>query len=152
MFMRRMNSNELHIGAIAALVLLALTAQADASGTSVSNGWIRKLPSGLPAAGYFDLHNGGDKTITLTGASSPGCGMLMLHRSENMGGMMHMDDVSGVDVAPGATVKFAPGGYHLMCMGSKPSLTPGSTVPVTLIFADGSKPQFIFSVRDANGK
>ena len=152
MSIRNPNSNDLHIGVIAALVLFVLTAQADASGASVSNGWFRKLPSGLPAAGYFELHNGGDKTISLTGASSPGCGMLMLHKSENMGGMMHMDDVSGVDVAPGATIKFAPGGYHLMCMSPKPSLTPGSTVPVTFVFTDGTKPQFPFAVRHANGK
>jgi len=152
MSIRNPNSNELHIGAIAGLALLALTVQADASGASVSNGWIRKLPSGLPAAGYFDLHNGGAKSISLTGANSPGCGMLMLHKSEDMGGMMHMDDVSGVDVAPGATIKFAPGGYHLMCMSPKPSLTPGSTVPVTLEFADGTKLPTTFAVRDANGK
>ena len=51
MSMHNPNSNELHIGAIAGLALLAFTVQADASGASVSNGWIRKLPAGLPAAG-----------------------------------------------------------------------------------------------------
>lgn len=148
--MRKPNSNELHIGAIAALLVLVLSTSAHATGTSVSNGWFRKLPANLPAAGYFTLHNGGSKTISLTSASSPACGMLMLHVSENMGGMMHMNDVSGVDVAPGATVAFAPGGYHLMCM--KPALTLGAKVPVTLQFLDGSKLQAEFIVRDANGK
>ena len=148
--MRKPNSNELHIGAIVGLLIMALGTNAHASGASVSNGWFRKLPADLPAAGYFTLHNSGNKTISLSGASSPACGMLMLHNSENMGGMMHMDDVSGVDVAPAATVDFAPGGYHLMCM--KPALALGAKVPVTLRFLDGTKLQTEFVVRDANGK
>jgi copper(I)-binding protein len=37
-------------------------------------------------------------------------------------------------------------------MSPKPSLTPGSTVPVTLEFADGTKLPTTFAVRDANGK
>ena len=148
--MHKPNSNELHIGAIAALLVIVLSTNAHATGASVSNGWFRKLPANLPAAGYFTLHNEGGKTISLTGASSPACGMLMLHISENMGGMMHMEDVSGVDVAPAATVNFAPGGYHLMCM--KPALTLGARVPVTLQFLDGSKLQTEFVVRAANGK
>jgi len=65
--------------------------------------------------------------------------MLMLHRSENVGGTMRMDDVSSVEVAPGATLKFAPGGYHLMCMDPSPALKPGARVAVTLSFVDGTK-------------
>jgi hypothetical protein len=148
--MRKPNSNELHVGAIIGLLVLTISTSAHASGASVSNGWFRKLPAGLPAAGYFTLHNGGSKTISLTGASSPACSMLVLHNSENMGGMMHMDDVSGVDVLPAATVNFAPGGYHLMCI--KPALALGARVPVSLQFLDGTKLQTEFVVRDANGK
>jgi len=134
------------------MMLLVFTAHAFAAGAAVSNGWFRMLPANLPSAGYFDLHNGGSKTISLTGASSPACGMLMLHKSENMGGMMHMEDVAAVDVAPGRTIKFAPSKYHLMCMDATPALKAGAHVPVTLEFADGSKLQSTFAVRDANGK
>ena len=152
MSLRSLTSNRLHFAAIAGLAILVLTPHANAAGTTISNGWIRRLPGDLPAAGYFTLHNGGDKSVALTGATSPSCGMLMLHKSENMGGMEHMLDVSRVDVAPGETIKFAPGGYHLMCMMPAPALKPGGRASVTLIFADGSKLQSQFAVRDANGK
>ncbi len=41
--------------------------------------------------------------------------MLMLHQSSNKGGMSGMDMVDKVIVPAGGTVRFAPGGYHLMC-------------------------------------
>ena len=41
--------------------------------------------------------------------------MLMIHQSSNKGGMSGMDMVEKVKVPAGGMVKFAPGGYHLMC-------------------------------------
>jgi periplasmic copper chaperone A len=78
--------------------------------------------------------------------------MLMLHKSENIGGMMRMDEVSSVEVAPRATLKFAPGFYHLMCMNPNPALKPGAHVAVTLVFSDGTKVTSEFAVRNAAGK
>ena len=152
MRLRNLSSNNLHFAAIAGLLALVLATHADAAAVTVTDGWIRALPAGLPAAGYFELHNGTDKSVSLTGAASPACGMLMLHKSEEMGGMMKMEDVSSVDAAPGATVKFAPGGYHLMCMSPSAAIKPGAQVPVTLKFANGTSVQSDFSVRDASGK
>lgn len=149
--LRIVNSNSLHLAGIAALAVLILATPAHAAPV-VSNGWLRLLPAGLPAAGYFDLLNGGDKAISLTGAASPACAMLMLHKSENVGGTMRMDDVAGIEVAPHATLKFAPGGYHLMCMTPGAGLTPGEHVAVTLQFADGTKVTSAFVLRNAAGK
>ena len=152
MSLRRLTSNKLHLAAIVGLAILVLASHANAAGTTLSDGWIRRLPGDLPAAGYFTLHNGGTKSVALTGATSPSCGMLMLHKSENMGGMEHMMDVSRVDVAPGETVRFAPGSYHLMCMMPAPALKPGGQASVALIFADGTRLQSQFAVRGAGGK
>jgi hypothetical protein len=151
MALRHVNSNNLHLAGIAALAVLILASPAHAAPV-VSNGWIRILPAGLPAAGYFDLHNGSDKVISLTGAASPACGMLMLHKSEDVGGTMRMEEVASIEVAPGATLKFAPGGYHLMCMPPSAGLKPGGHVAVTLDFADGAKVTSEFVIRNATGK
>jgi copper(I)-binding protein len=78
--------------------------------------------------------------------------MLMLHKSENMGGMSSMQDVAEVDVPAGGTIKFAPGGYHLMCMDAKPVIKPGGAVLLTLTFKDGSNLTAKFAVRNAAGK
>lgn len=129
---------------IACAVLLS--APAHAADVTVTQGWFRALPPSVPSGGYFTLHNGGAKKITLSDVQSPACGMLMMHKSSN-GGMEH---VMALDVAPGETLAFAPGGYHLMCMDAK--LKPGATVPVTFTFSQGAKLAANFAVRSATGK
>ena len=150
--MRRVDSNFLHLAALAALALVVSAAIADASEVKLSDAWIRALPAHLPAGGYFTLHNGSSNTLSLTGANSPACGMLMLHKSDSMAGMAHMEDVDRVDVPAGGTVKFAPGGYHLMCMDPTPAIKVGNKVPVTLNFVDGSSTTAEFVVRSPSGK
>jgi len=126
-------------------------ATAAAPNATVSDAWIRALPANLPSGGYFTLHNNGNAPLKLTGASSTACGMLMLHKSENMGGMAHMDDISDIDVPANGTLKFAPGGYHLMCMDATPAIKPGHTVDVTLQFSGGATLTAKFTVKNATG-
>ena len=137
---------------IAVLFWLAALLPADAATLSVTDAWFRALPPSVPSGGYFTLRNDGAGPVTLTGAQSPACGMLMLHKSENMGGMSSMADVANIDVAAGGALSFAPGGYHLMCMDAKPMLKPGGHVPVTLLFKDGANLTVSFAVRGAMGK
>jgi len=136
----------------APVLMLAAAAPAAPAGLAVSDGWFRALPGALPAGGYFTLRNRGAGAAMLTGAESPACGMLMLHKSESKGGMAGMDMVAEVDVPAGGGVSFSPGGYHLMCMDAKPALKPGASVPVTLTFRDGARLTANFAVRNAAGK
>jgi len=129
----------------------AATAPPASAPLLVTEAWIRALPAGLPDGGYFTLKNPTAKTVTLTGAASPACGMLMLHRSETMSGMSSMSDVVSIDVPAGATVKFAPGGYHLMCMNPASAIKPGGRIKVELEFAGGATVPVEFAVRGANG-
>jgi periplasmic copper chaperone A len=131
---------------------LVLATPAFAANVQVSNAWFRSLPAKVPAGGYFTLHNSGTAEIALTGAQTPVCSMLMLHKSSESGGMSSMDDVASVPVAPGGKITFAPGGYHLMCMDPSPAMVPGGTVAVTLRFSDGSRITTNFAVRNAQGK
>ena len=128
------------------LLAVSLTGPAHAADITVTQGWFRALPPSVPSGGYFTLHNGGAKKITLQAVESPACGMLMMHKSSN-GGMEH---VMALDVAPGETLTFAPGGYHLMCMDSK--LKQGASAPVTFTFSQGAKLAANFTVRSATGK
>lgn len=132
---------------IASILLSTIFAgSAQAADVTVTQGWFRALPPSVPSGGYFTLHNGSAKKITLNAVESPACGMLMMHKSSN-GGMEH---VMALDVAPGETLTFAPGGYHLMCMDSK--LKPGTSAPVTFTFGQGAKLAATFAVRSATGK
>jgi hypothetical protein len=132
--------------------LLASLIAAPAAAATISNPWLRMLPGNLPAAGYFTLTNDGQKPLTLTGASSPDCGMLMLHKSSDTGGMSSMEDVTAITIAPGDKVTFKTGSYHLMCMDPKPGLKKGGTAKVTLTFADAPPLAADFVITDARGR
>jgi len=118
----------------------------------VTKTWFRALPANLPAGGYFELHNTGRWPAILTGASSPACGMLMLHKSDLRNGVERMSDTGAIDIPAGGVLKFAPGGYHLMCMSHAPAMKPGTSVLVTLSFSDGSVATATFAVKNAKGE
>jgi len=139
--------------AVSLLVLAAtMPAQAQLVMVSIAGPWIRFINPATPAAGYFTVTNAGARPVVITGASSPACGSLMLHQSRNVNGVEHMEMVSSVTVPAHGSVKFAPGGYHLMCMSPSASVVPGRTVPVTLTFADHRTVTKPFMVRGVNGR
>lgn len=132
------------------LSLLAPAAAFAASPVTVSAPWFRYLLPQIPAGGYMTLHNASDQPAILTKAASPACATLMLHRTESSGGMEAMAGVSSITVPANGSFRFAPGGYHLMCM--QPRMKPGDTVPVTLIFADDATITVSFPVRNAKSQ
>src|SRR3954468_5836987 len=132
------------------LVFLASTAAAQAAPLDVTDAWFRSLPGKLPAGGYFTAQNNTGREVAITGVSSAGCGMLMIHQSSNKGGMSGMDMVEQVKLRPGDIVKFAPGGYHLMC--EAPKLKIGTKTPVEIRLSKGGTVVVAFQVRNAAGK
>ena len=135
-----------------AVVAAALAAPASAAEVTVSGGWFRALPAGLPAGGYFTLHNDTDAAVTLISASSSACGMVMLHESVSTGGMEQMKMVDKVPVPAHGTFEFKHGGYNLMCMKPTAAMKPGAKVPVVLEFAGGDKLGVNFAVKNAKGQ
>jgi periplasmic copper chaperone A len=135
-----------------AAAMSAGVALAAPAGLSVSGQWFRLIIPSRPAAGYFTLSNKTDAPQKLVGAASPGCGMLMLHKSVSKNGVESMVMVPSVAVPEHGKVQFAPGGYHLMCMSPTPLMKPGQAVPVTLRLANGETVSADFPVRGATGK
>jgi periplasmic copper chaperone A len=133
----------------ALLCLGAARAWADPA-IGVSHPWFRYLLATVPAGAYVDLHNKTAHPVVLTGASSPGCGMMMLHETVSTGGTEKMVAVPSVTIPPRGNFAFRPGGYHIMCM--KPHMKPGDTVPVTLKFATSGPLTVPFRVYGATGK
>jgi len=128
------------------LALGTTVAMASAATINVSNPRIRMLPGDLPLAGYFNMHNSGKQTVSLTGATSPEFGMVMMHKSMHKNGEASMMMVDKIDIAPGKTVQFAPGGYHLMLMHRKKELKVGDMVLINLDFSNGHKMNVQFKV------
>ena len=135
-----------------AVAVSILSASAAAADLTVSHATLRVISLSVPAAGYFDLTNAASAPVTLVGASSPSCGMLMLHKSSTEGGMARMEDVIALVVPPHGRISFAPGGYHLMCMDPAPALMTARTAKVTFAFQNATAIDATFTVTDARGR
>jgi len=133
------------------LACALVAASSWAADLTVSGAWIRQLPAGAPAGGYFTLHNHGSRATELVGASSPDYAMVMLHKTVENGGTSTMVGVDSIELPAGGAISFSPGGYHLMLMHAKRRFELGSRVPVTLRFDDGRTLDADFEVRGPTG-
>jgi hypothetical protein len=99
-------------------------------------------------AAYLTIRNDGDGADRLTGATTPMAQAVEIHetRDENGVGTMRMQE-DGVEIPPGETVAFAPGGYHLMLVGLTESLLPDMTYELTLTFAHAGAVTITVAVR-----
>jgi copper(I)-binding protein len=117
-------------------------------GLSLSAGrLVLNAVKGNPGAAYFTLANNSVKPVTLAAVHIDGAGRAEMH--ETSGGSM--DAFQPSDLAPGASLSFAPGGKHVMAFELDPKLAPGATVEMTLTFTDGDKLSAPLKVESADG-
>lgn len=127
------------------LLLLIVSAVAEAAELEVKDARLRLLPGDLPAGGYFSLSNVGSQSVVLVGAESAAYERVMMHRSTEKDGMASMEQVLQLELAPGQTVNFVPGSYHLLMKRREP-LAIGEELSVMLLFADGFRLPVTFQV------
>ena len=102
---------------------------------SIGHPFARSTPAGAKAGGaYLSIENKGKVADKLLSASSPKAGSVELHTMSMDGNVMRMRQIPAIDVAPGATVKLAPGGLHIMLQEIKQPLKKGEKFPMTLVF------------------
>ncbi len=102
----------------------------------ISQAWTRATPGGAKVGGgYLTIENKGATADRLIGGATPAAARFEIHEMSMSDGVMKMHPVAGgLTIAPGKTVKLAPGGYHLMMIDLKQPFKQGETVPVTLRF------------------
>lgn len=92
---------------------------------------LKGAPNGI---GFIDLKNTGRQPDRLIKAASPAVGRVELHEMKMQGDVMQMRELDGIAIAPGATVRMAPGGLHMMLMQLARPLSAGDKLPITLTF------------------
>jgi len=132
------------------LLALALANPAGAAGKlKVEGGWIRTPPPDAVAlAGYAVLRNSGDAPVIVHGASSPDFGAVSIHETTEADGVQRMQGLDTVEIAPSASVVFAPGGKHLMLTRPSRSLSSGAAVKIHFDTNDSDGVDASFIVRD----
>jgi copper(I)-binding protein len=121
------------------MMLAAGSAWAAPPALVVRDAWARQTPGSDVAAIYLTLQNPTQQPITVVGVESSASGHAMIHESKTEGGISKMRAHEQLVIAPGETVKFEPGGLHVMLHGLTQPLAVGQSVPLVLQLADGSK-------------
>ncbi|MBW8269654.1 copper chaperone PCu(A)C [Caldovatus aquaticus] len=103
----------------------------------VSAAWSRAAPQGGTGAGFLVLRNRGATPDRIVAASSPLARAVELHTHIREGDVLRMRPVPAIELPPGAEVRLAPGGLHLMLIGLQRPLREGDRVPVTLTLERG---------------
>lgn len=120
-------SRVLTAGLVAGLVSLA--AAAEQPTLEFDNVWVRAMPPFQPnSAGYLSITNPGEVAVAIVGASSNVSDKVELHTTRKVDGLVRMEALDVLVVAPGERVELAPGGTHLMLLGLSFRLVPGDDV------------------------
>ena len=93
------------------------------------------LVSGRPGAAYFTVSQANGAPRKLVGVAVEMAGRAEMH--ETKGGTMA--PIAEVEVGPGKTIKFAPGGYHVMLFDLDPKLRFAKDAELTVTFDGGDK-------------
>lgn len=154
--MHRFNSRMILRGAAALLALSsaqilaghATAADYKLGSLQISQPWARATPKGADSgAAYLTVTNTGTAAQRLSCVSSEAAAQCQIHQMSMEGGVMKMRPVEGgVEIKPGETVTFKPGGYHIMLVDLKAPLQEGKTVEATLKSDDGATAQVAFPV------
>ena len=154
--MKQALRNLSYAAAFAAALLAAPASAQDgkAGDLVVTQAWSRATPGGAKiAGGYLTIENKGAAADRLIGAAADVAGKVEVHEMAMNNGVMTMRALDkGLAIEPGKTVKFAPGGYHLMLMDLKSPLKQGDKLPVTLEFEKAGKVKVAFDVQGVGAK
>lgn len=121
---------------LAASVVPSLAHKFEKDGIVVHHPWTRMTAPGAPVGvGYLSITNTGKDADKLTGETFEGADHAEVHEMKMEGDKMMMRQLpDGLEIKPGETIKFTPGGYHLMFFGLKTPISKGPNIKGTLTF------------------
>jgi periplasmic copper chaperone A len=112
-------------------------------GPVITGAWVRQVPpTAQMTAGYLGVHNPGLEPIVIVGAESPLFRAVELHGTVMVDGVARMRHQPEVEVPPGGSVLFEPGGLHLMLMQAVDGVPSSGTIALSLLLKDGRRLDF----------
>ncbi len=107
---------------------------------SATHAWSRATPATIKmGAAYVTLTAAKGAVDRLIGVSSPAAELVEVHGHMMSGGQMSMAKLDSVEIPAGETVKFKPGGLHLMLIGLRRQLKEGTKLTLQFEFAKSGK-------------
>jgi periplasmic copper chaperone A len=118
------------------------------TGIEFSDVWVRAIPPfQANSAAYLTLTNHRETAIAITGARSSAAQKTELHTTRMVEGLMRMEKLDGLAVAPGEQVELVPGGKHLMLIGLAFRPVPGDEITLCLQLASAEEVCTLAEVR-----
>jgi periplasmic copper chaperone A len=122
------------------IVAFAASFQLMAAEVQIINSTVRlPLPGRSVSAGYLTINNLSDQAVSVVAATSPWFEKVELHQHSYVDGMMRMQQIDRIVIAPNQTVHLQPGGLHMMLFTPKQSLALDQQVPIELQLDNGEK-------------
>ncbi len=119
---------------------LLISISSFASEIDISKQLIRATPPhAKSSAAFFTITNNTDKSINLVAVNSDIAEQVQIHNNINKDGMMKMRQVDTIMIKANSSTSLQPGGYHVMFIGLKNSLTEGQSVDLMLYFDNGEQ-------------
>jgi hypothetical protein len=141
----------LHAALLLSLAPL-LAVAAEPAALTLEDAWVRALPPGQPnTAAYLTATNSGAAAVTIVGASAAIANTTQIHTTREVDGLQRMEQVAQLQLAPGQSLVFAPGGTHLMLMGLAQMPAPGEQVRLCLELAGGAQVCTLAEVQKSAG-
>jgi len=127
----------------------ALAQEFKAGDVTIDKAWARATPKGAEVgAAYFVIHNNGATPERLTGGSAD-FAAVEIHEMKTEGGVMKMGELkNGLNIPAHATIRLAPGGYHVMFTHLTKPLAKGEKVKATLTFDPAGPVEVEFPVEE----
>lgn len=116
-------------------------------------GYAREMPPGAPmGAAYVTVRNFSGQSRVLERVELPSHpqGRVELHTTRQAQGVSQMRAVNNLTLPANGTIEMRPGAAHLMVHGVV--LKAGDTLPLRLVFADGSSRALLLPVRGLGDK
>ena len=102
----------------------------------VDNAWVRATVPGQQATGAF-MKITSIEAVKLSSVSSPAASISEIHEMKMDGGVMKMRALpSGLDIPANRAVELSSGGFHVMMMDLKQTISAGQSVPLELQFTN----------------
>jgi len=136
-------------------LLLTAIAAGGAFALEVQRPYARIAPGGKNAAAYFEIANTGTRTRWIRNADSEIANHVLLHRTEIDGnGVARMRSVSasGIELGPGESLRFEPGGLHVMLIDIQQPLEVGDEFELQLSLDGGAVENLRVKVVPSAGK
>ncbi len=119
------------------LVLFSLNYALADENITVQNAWLREAPPTIKImAGYLEIENLSDKTLTLISAESAEFERIEFHLSQIEDGVARMEQQDQIVIPANTTFSFKPGGYHMMLFNNTAPMREGKIASIKLTFAD----------------